>query len=254
MPSASCGRSWWYVSWKQSNACCCARIDDRGGDAVSAFHVAWKRSCRPFLVGSSGLDAHRRHAKPHEPDAESRQPAKAAGAERRPAVAQHVLRQPEGAERFFESPPDVVGLRLHHRLAHQRRPAVHVVDGQRVAARAVADAKPALGCHRPDVALGQRFDARRRRRLPTKSLAARLHEAGAMQDRVDRAARRQVVFRPLAVELPVDLLRAPRRMRLAHPQDRRLLLRRRLVGVRLRRPRGVAEPRQAQLRVALPHP
>lgn len=73
-----------------------------------------------ILVGPSRLDEHRRHANPHEPDPEPRQPAKAVGAEGRPAVAQHVLRQPEGPECLFQPAPYVVGLRLHHRLPWSR--------------------------------------------------------------------------------------------------------------------------------------
>jgi hypothetical protein len=63
-----------------------------------------------ILAASSGLVPHRRHAKTHEPNADPGQPDKAAAAERRPALAQHVLRQPEGAEGFFQPPPNVVGL------------------------------------------------------------------------------------------------------------------------------------------------
>jgi hypothetical protein len=100
-----------------------------------------------ILVGSPRLDEHRRHAKPHEPDSEPREPAKAVGAERRPAVAQHVLRQPEGAEGLFQPTPHVVGPWLHHRLTDQRSTAVHVVDRQRVAARAVTNAEAALVVH-----------------------------------------------------------------------------------------------------------
>ena len=206
-----------------------------------------------ILIWPTWFDQHGDHAKAHEPDAEPRQPAKAVGTERRAAVAQHEPRQPEGVERTLEPTTDVCRLRAHHGLADQRGSAVHIVDRQRIAARAVADTKPALVVHRPHVVGRPGFDPRRRRRLPTWAASTRLHDSGSLQDLIDGAARRPVLIRALAIQRPKDLLRAPGRVRLPHSQNRRFLLRRRLVGVHLRRTRAIGQAWQPALGMARQH-
>jgi hypothetical protein len=199
----------------------------------------------PVLVGPAWFDQDRLHAKPQEPHAQPRESAQTARREGRTVVAEHVARQSQSPEAGLQRAPHILELRRDHRPALQRRAAVDVVDRQRIAARPVAHDKPALVVDRPHVVRLRRRDDGRRARLPTSSLPARHDDPGALEDRVDGASRRPLLRRLVALENRQDLLRAPSRARLAHPQDLGLEARGCLVGVRARSTRAIDEADRA---------
>lgn len=137
--------------------------------------------------------------------------------------------------------------RRHHSLANERCAAADVVDRQGIATRAMADTKPALVVHPPDIVRRRSIDQWRRRWLLTTAPPARFHDTCALQNLVDRTAHGPCLVRMLTIKLPQDLLRSPRWVSLSHTQNCALHFRWRLVGVRLRRARRIREARKTNL-------
>src|SRR5258706_1738886 len=147
-----------------------------------------------------------------------REPRQAADYRRgkgRSIVRAQAQRQAVLAECGIEHRPDMLGVVAVENLATQEIPAVCVAQGQRLAMRAVAGQKPPLEVHAPDVVRpGARTERRARRRAAAAHLALD-RQARAIEQRADRARRRQANARILPPERLSYLDRAPGRIRAA---------------------------------------
>ena len=104
----------------------------------------------PILLRMPRLDALRHDAQLHPPHRQPRQPGKGPRGERRPVVGADRQRHAVLAKRRFEDRLHPRRVRLLHRLHPQQVAAVGIRDGQRIDAGAVAGAKPALEVGAPD--------------------------------------------------------------------------------------------------------
>jgi len=204
------------------------------------------------LLGVSWLGALGKYAELDPPDAEGRQPADGGGGKGAPVVASHPQRQAVLAKRGLEHwlrSGDVFGL---ERLAAQHEPTVRIGDRERVAI-ALLDAEFALEVGAPDD-IWRRCRGQRERRLRCPpSPSSRLDHPVALQDVGDRAATRPNDLGLLAMQVRLDLLRAP--CRVARPQrdDRALDIGGHRMRHVVRRRRLVDQIRRAAIQEAL-HP
>ena len=194
------------------------------------------------LLRMSRLDPFWPDAQLHPPYRQPRQPAHRARGERRPVVGADRLGHSMLAECGLEDGlhPRAVG--LLHRLAAQQIPAVGVGDGQRIDARTIAGAKPALEVGAPDpVGRIRRAQWLGVRRHPPTLLACN-HQPLPRDHLPDGAGRRPPLSRPLLRQRIFQLPRTPLHVRPTKLQHRLLDRLRRLVRMALRCPPQVPQP------------
>lgn len=123
---------------------------ERRGPGGLGFQVLVHALVPAVLVPAGGLDELGANPQPEPPDTELGEAAECAGGKGLPIVRADPLREPVGAE---EPPEDLVG-RLQQRplesLARQQIARVGVLDSERIAVAAIAQAELALEVDRPD--------------------------------------------------------------------------------------------------------
>src|ERR1039457_4633222 len=146
------------------------------------------------------------------------------------------------AEGSFEDGAYPLGIGLLYRLAAQQVSAPGIGNGQRVDARSIAGAEPALEVGAPDAVGLHGMLKRLRVGFCFASPLARYHQPGALDDLAEGAGGRPAAPRLIAIKNPLQLARTPAHVRFPQRQHCLFDLRRRLVGMMPRSPVQFHQP------------